>query len=102
MIETPDIVVILEPPSYKETTEATTNINLPTNKLISLSLKGKSVVLRNSQSTILYELTQVPSTGKGKTFGIQQVIYKPSPPYLVQPKVKSRLRHLYDVKAPNF
>jgi hypothetical protein len=91
-----------EPPTYKDTSEASISTHLPTAELLNLAIDGDKVVLQNSPHTTLYELSQAPLSRKGKVLAIQQVFYKPTKPFVAEPGVSSRLRHLYDFKAPNY
>lgn len=85
------------PPSYNAVVHARANECLPTLELLSLQLVGDSVVARESNS-ILYKLSQDPLSGIGSVLGVEEILYRPSPPNSEEPHVKTRTRHLYDVK----
>lgn len=85
------------PPSYNDTAHAQRNEHLPTSELLSLQLEGESVFARGSD-VILYKLTQAPLSGTGSILGVEEIVYKPSPPNSEEPRVNTRMLHLYDVK----
>lgn len=89
------------PPSYNDSVQAHVNEHLPTSELLSLQLEGESVFAQGS-GEILYNLTQAPLSGTGAVLGVEEVVYKPSSPDSEEPRVKTVMRFLYDVKAPKW
>ena len=87
------------PPSYNDTVHAHVNEHLPTSELLSLQLEGDAVFALGS-GAILYKLTQAPLPGTGSVLGVEEIVYKPSRPYSEEPRVNTRTRHLYNVRAP--
>jgi len=85
------------PPSYNDSAHARVNEHLPTSELLSLQIGGDPVFDRASNA-ILYRLTQASSSGTGSVLGVEEMVYKPSPPGSEEPRVNTRMRHLYDVK----
>jgi len=87
------------PPSYNDSAHAHANEYLPTSELLGLQLEGESVFARGS-GAILYKLTQAPLSGTESALGVGEIVFRPSPPDSEEPRVNTRMRQLYVVKAP--